>query len=183
MAPDPSRVRALIVDCDGVLTDGAVYVDDDGRETRRFSVRDGFGIALWKSLGLPIAVISGRGGASLRHRMTRLGVNDVVQGATDKSAAIQDAAKRLRLTPIDCAFVGDDWPDLSAFALAGYPIAVADAVPEVRAAAAWVTNARGGEGAVREAIEHILRAKGLLEAGAAAFGNVRSTGYDGPTAG
>lgn len=181
--PDPSTIRALILDCDGVLTDGAVDVDDDGRESRRFSVRDGFGIALWKSLGFPVAVISGRGGASLRHRMAGLGVSDVVQSSSDKAGAIREAAARFNLTPADCAFVGDDWPDLPAMALAGLPIAVADAVPAVRAAAAWVTTAPGGRGAVREAIEYILAAKGMLDSGAAAYGNVRSTGREGPTAG
>ncbi len=176
--PDPSTVRALILDCDGVMTDGSLYVDDNGLETRRFSVRDGFGIALWKSFDLPIAVISGRGGASLRHRMARLGVEDVVQSSADKAAALRDAAARLRVTAADCAFMGDDWPDLPAMALAGYPIAVADAAPAVRAAAAWVTTTPGGHGAVREAIEHILSAKGLLAGGAAKFGSVRAKTRD-----
>jgi len=166
-----------------VLTDGAIWVDDDGKESRRFSVRDGFGIALWKSFGLGIAVISGRGGASLRMRMARLGVSDVVQSSADKAAAIAEAAARLGVGIRECAFVGDDWPDLPAMALAGYPIAVADASVEVRQAAAWVTTVRGGDGAVREAIEHILRAKGMLEGDAARFGGVRSKGPEGPAAG
>lgn len=176
-------VSALILDCDGVLTDGCVWVDDDGRESRRFSVRDGFGIALWKSMGLKVAVISGRGGASLRHRMARLGVTDVVQSAPDKASAVADAAARLGVSPAQCAFVGDDWPDLPAFGAVGYAIAVADGAREVREAATFVTSARGGDGAVREAIEHILRAKGLLEGGAAAYSGVRSKGFEGPTAG
>ncbi|MEZ6233187.1 MAG: HAD hydrolase family protein [Phycisphaerales bacterium] len=158
----PTTIRALILDCDGVLTDGAITVDDHGTESRRFNVRDGFGIALWRSLGLGIAVISGRGGASARHRLERLGVTDIVQGAPDKAAAVRDAAARLATPLSDCAFVGDDWPDLPAMALVGYPIAVADATPEVRAAAAWTTTTPGGHGAVREAIEHILRAQGRL---------------------
>lgn len=183
MKQEAKGVRALVLDCDGVLTDGAVWVDDHGRESRRFSVRDGFGIALWKSLGFGVAVISGRGGASLRHRMAGLGVEDVVQGSVDKAGAITEAARRLGVGLEACAFVGDDWPDLAAMAVAGYPIAVGDAVEEVRAAAVWVTAARGGEGAVREAIEHLLRAKGMLEGGVARYGGVRSKGAGGPTAG
>jgi 3-deoxy-D-manno-octulosonate 8-phosphate phosphatase (KDO 8-P phosphatase) len=183
MTHSPDAVRALVLDCDGVLTDGTVWVDDDGRESRRFSVRDGFGIALWTSLGLRIAVISGRGGASLRHRMAQLGVHDVVQSSADKEAAIRDAAARLGVAVEHCAFMGDDWPDLPAMAVSGYPIAVADATAHVKACAAWVTTARGGGGAVREAIEHILKAKGLLEGGAANFASVRSTGRQGPSAG
>lgn len=181
--PDAASVRALILDCDGVLTDGSILVDDAGVETRRFSVRDGFGIALWKSLGLGLAVVSGRGGASLRHRMSTLGVDDVVQGSSDKAAAVRDAATRLGVPLERCAFIGDDWPDLPAMAVCGFPIAVADAAPDVRAAAAWVTTARGGDGAVREAIEHLLRAQGRLDAGAARFAGVRGQGTQGPSAG
>lgn len=173
----------MIVDCDGVLTDGAVWVDDEGVESRRFSVRDGFGIVLWKGLGLKFAVISGRGGASLRHRMARLGVDDVVQGSSDKAASITAAAARLGVDLPQCAFVGDDWPDLAAMELCGYPIAVADGAKEVRAAAAWVTTVRGGDGAVREAIEHLLGAKGLLDGGVRGFSSIRAKGFDGPTAG
>lgn len=176
--PDPSTVCALILDCDGVMTDGSLYVDDSGLETRRFSVRDGFGIALWKSFDLHIAVISGRGGDSLRHRMSRLGVEHIVQSSADKAAALRDAAAHMNLTPAQCAFMGDDWPDLPAMALAGYPIAVADAAQAVRSAAAWVTTTPGGHGAVREAVEHILAAKGLLEGGPAMFGGVRARTTD-----
>lgn len=175
---DTASVQALILDCDGVMTDGSLYVDDNGVESRRFCVRDGFGIALWKSMGLGIAVISGRGGASLRHRMTRLGVDDVVQSSADKRSAVLEAATRLKVTPAQCAFMGDDWPDLAAFEVAGYPIAVADAAHAVRTAAAWVTTSEGGHGAVREAIEHILAAKGLLAGGAARFGGVRARTSD-----
>jgi 3-deoxy-D-manno-octulosonate 8-phosphate phosphatase (KDO 8-P phosphatase) len=115
--------------------------------------------------------------------MAGLGVSDVVQSSSDKASAIAEAAARLGAGVQECAFIGDDWPDLPAMALCGYPIAVADAAPDVRAAAAWVTAARGGDGAVREAIEHILRAKELLEGGAVRFASVRSKGVEGPAAG
>lgn len=183
MPGDPSIVRALVLDCDGVLTDGSVWVDDDGRESRRFSVRDGFGIALWRSLGLGIGVISGRGGASLRHRMQGLGVSEVVQSASDKAASFREVAARLGVEPGVCAFIGDDWPDLPAMAIAGYPIAVADAAPAVRAAAAWVTTSPGGGGAVRESIEHILAALGRLAGGPARFAGARAHGTEGASAG
>ena len=171
MPGDPSIVRALVLDCDGVLTDGSVWVDDDGRESRRFSVRDGFGIALWQSAwGL---VIRAAGPPSDG------GLVSEAAGASDKAASFREVAARLGVEPGVCAFIGDDWPDLPAMAIAGYPIAVADAAPAVRAAAAWVTTSPGGGGAVRESIEHILAALGRLAGDPARFAGARAHGTEG----
>lgn len=155
------HIRLLALDVDGVLTDGSIMLDDQGVELKRFNARDGFGITLWKRAGFECAIITRRTGQALQHRMRELGVELVVQGSTDKGAAIQELSRRASVAPGEMAFVGDDWPDLAAMRLVGYPIAVADADPAVISAAAWVTQRPGGRGAVRDAVDHLLDARGL----------------------
>jgi 3-deoxy-D-manno-octulosonate 8-phosphate phosphatase (KDO 8-P phosphatase) len=156
-------VELLILDVDGVLTDGSILIDDDGRETKRFNIRDGVALRAWTRLGFKVAVITGRGGAALRHRMAELGIAEVVQGSQDKGAALVELAGRLGVALDRAACLGDDWPDLPVMRRVGYPMAVGDADSRVRAAAAFVTSRAGGRGAVREAVEHLLAARGLLE--------------------
>jgi 3-deoxy-D-manno-octulosonate 8-phosphate phosphatase (KDO 8-P phosphatase) len=153
----------LVLDVDGVLTDGSIYLDDLGHETKRFHVRDGFGIKLWQRLGFEVAIITGRTGRALKHRARELGVRNLVQGSQDKWAALSSLLKKLRLAPAQAACIGDDWPELAVMRRIGFPIAVADAQAPVRAAAAWVTSRPGGHGAVREAIEHLIKSKGLMD--------------------
>lgn len=176
-AADPSpppRARAadvklLALDVDGVLTDGSILIDDRGVETKRFNIRDGLGMRVWARMGFHLAVITGRSGGAIQHRMAELGVGELIHGCPDKRAALEALAGRLGLSPAAVAFIGDDWPDLGVMAAAGYPIAVADADERVRAAAAFVTSRPGGHGAVREAVEHLLAAKGLLDRAAALY--------------
>jgi 3-deoxy-D-manno-octulosonate 8-phosphate phosphatase (KDO 8-P phosphatase) len=133
-----------------------------GGESKRFSVRDGFGIVLWHKLGFRTAIITGRTSEAVDARARELRISHVVQGAADKSAALDQLCRAAEVEPEAVAYIGDDWPDLSIMRRVGFPMAVADADPHVRAAAAFVTHSPGGRGAVREAIDHLLAAKGLL---------------------
>lgn len=159
----PSEVALLVLDVDGVLTDGSVLLDDDGRETKRFNIRDGFGLRMWQAQGFRAAVVTGRIGRAVQHRMNELGIGEVVQGSKDKAAALAGLVQRTGIPPSRMAYLGDDWPDLPIMRLVGYPMAVADAEDAVRGAALFVTGRQGGRGAVREAVEHLLAAKGLLD--------------------
>lgn len=156
----PGDIRLLCLDVDGVLTDGGIAIDDHGHETKRFHVRDGLGIRIWRSLGHEVAVITGRRGMALRHRLEELGIRHVIQGSQAKGAAFEALIDELQLEPAHCAMLGDDLPDLPVLRACGYPMAVGDAVAEVRAVARFTTVRPGGHGAAREAIEHLLRAKG-----------------------
>ena len=146
---------------DGVLTDASIILGPGG-EWKRFNSRDGFGIVLWHKLGFRTAIITGRSSAAVEMRSKELGISHVVQGAADKSAALDALCRTAEVAPEAVAYIGDDWPDLSVMRRVGFPMAVADADPHVRAAAAFVTHSPGGSGAVREAIDHLLAAKGLL---------------------
>jgi len=160
MAQHPTEpIRLLCLDVDGVMTDGGIRIDDLGTETKRFHVRDGTGIRMWLALGYHLAIITGRRGQAVRHRANELGIDLVVQGSGDKRAAFHDLLEKLNLVASQAAMLGDDLPDIPVMMLCGYPMAVADAVSEVREMAAFVTERPGGHGAVREAIEHILRAR------------------------
>lgn len=161
---DPaSKVELLILDVDGVLTDGSIQLDDLGHETKRFNVRDGFGIKLWQKLGMHVAIITGRTGRAVLHRATELKIQHIVQGEKDKGKAVQELAAKLQVKLDRVACLADDWPELPMMKKIGYPMAVADADPRVKKAAAFVTKAAGGMGAAREAIEHLLSCKGLME--------------------
>ncbi len=169
MSPAPTKssaaahVELLILDVDGVLTDGSIYVDDLGHETKRFNVRDGFGIKLWQKLGLSVAIVTGRSGRAVSYRMKELGVHQVIQGSKDKGADVIALAEQNKIPLSKLACLGDDWPDLAMMGKVGYPMCVADADPHVKAAAAWATKLTGGHGAAREAIEHLISAKGLMK--------------------
>ena len=153
-------IDLLCLDVDGVMTDGSINLDDGGVETKRFHVRDGTGIRIWTRLGYHLALITGRSGDALGHRAAELDIRHVIQASTDKARSLQELLDELSLTPSQAAILGDDLPDLPMMRKAGYAMAVADAVEEVQQAAAFVTTRAGGDGAVREAVEHLLRAKG-----------------------
>ena len=157
--PAVEQVRLLCLDVDGVLTDGAIRIDDHGVETKAFHVRDGAGIRMWMRLGYHVAIITGRSGNAVMHRARELGIPYVIQGSKSKLDAFRDVLATCDLTASQAAMIGDDLPDLGVMRLCGYPIAVADAAPEVREVAEYVTMRIGGKGAVREAIEHLLRAR------------------------
>lgn len=155
-------VELLVLDVDGVLTDGSIYLNDSGQETKRFNVRDGFGIKLWQRLGFTVAIITGRSGKALEHRAKELGIEHVTQGAADKGAALDRLLAQTGHGLERVACIGDDLPELVLMGRVGYAIAVADAHERVRGAAAMVTRLPGGHGAVREAIERLIAAKGLM---------------------
>lgn len=155
-----NEIKMIVLDVDGVLTDGSILVDDDGREHKRFYVRDGFAMKAAVSLGLKVGVITGRASRSVTSRMNELGVEFYMHRVKDKGAAIEAMAAKAGVAVNEIAYVGDDLIDLPAMRRCGYPMAVGDAAEEVRAAAVYVTQNRGGRGAVREAIEHLLKAQG-----------------------
>lgn len=157
------HVDLLILDVDGVMTDGSITLDAQGRESKTFHVRDGFGIRLWRELGGEVAIITGRAGEVVEHRAKELGIHLVFKGVKDKAAALDDVTARSGITPERAAALGDDWPDLPVLGRVAYPMAVADASPEVILVAKHVTRSPGGRGAVREAVEHLLERRGDLE--------------------
>lgn len=163
-------IRLLCLDVDGVLTDGGIRLDDRGVERKRFHARDGVGLRIWLALGHEVALLTGRAGRAARHRARELGIRHVIQGSTDKAADFADLLDALGLAASQAAMIGDDLPDLRVMRLAGYPIAVADAVPEVRQMAAFVTTCPGGQGAVREAVEHLLKTQGRWNEALSMFG-------------
>ena len=160
LAARAAAVRLLLLDVDGVLTDGSVIYADDGSELKRFHVRDGSGLKLWHAAGKRSAIVSGRQSAAVERRAAELGIGPVLQGRDDKLAALAEVLAATGLTPEEVCAVGDDLPDLPVLRRCGLAVAVADACPEVRAAAAYVTAAPGGRGAVREAVEWLLKAQG-----------------------
>jgi 3-deoxy-D-manno-octulosonate 8-phosphate phosphatase (KDO 8-P phosphatase) len=153
------RIRLLVLDVDGVLTDGGLVYGPRGEDTKQFSVYDGLAMVAAARAGLAIAVISGRASAALTRRLAELGVGEVHQGVRDKVAALDEVMGRLRVGRAEVAAMGDDLPDLAMMKRAGFALAPANAVPEVRRAAAWISRQPGGHGAVREAVEMLLRAR------------------------
>jgi 3-deoxy-D-manno-octulosonate 8-phosphate phosphatase (KDO 8-P phosphatase) len=152
-------IELLCLDVDGVMTDGGIVLDDRGVQTKRYHVRDGTGLRVWKQLGHETCLITGRTSQALVHRAEELGITHVIQGSRDKAASLAEVLGTLGLDERQVACLADDLPDLPMMKRAGYPMAVADAVPEVRALARFVTTLPGGQGAVREAIEHLLKEK------------------------
>jgi 3-deoxy-D-manno-octulosonate 8-phosphate phosphatase (KDO 8-P phosphatase) len=154
-----ARIQLVILDVDGVLTDGRLYFSVRGETLKVFHVRDGHGIKLLMAAGVAVAVFSGRRSAALATRMRELGVPHVVQGCSDKVAALERLTQRLGLNPLNCACLCDDTPDLPLMSAVGVAGAVADAHPVVLAAAHWIARANGGCGAVRELCDALLRAR------------------------
>ena len=158
-----AQVRLVIFDVDGVLTDGSLYLGDDGLEYKAFNARDGHGMVLLQETGVRLAVISGRRSEAVRIRMEGLGVAHVYQGQRDKLPAFEELKRALGLTDAVIAYVGDDVIDLPVMRRVGLAIAVGDAHPLVRQHAHWCTSAPGGRGAAREVCELVMAAQGTLE--------------------
>jgi 3-deoxy-D-manno-octulosonate 8-phosphate phosphatase (KDO 8-P phosphatase) len=158
-----AAVRLLVLDVDGVLTDGRLYFGADGEALKAFDVRDGHGVKLLREAGIEVAILSARRSPIVERRARELGIAQVIQGAADKGAAFAGLMQALQLTPAQCGYIGDDWPDLPAMAQAGLAATVADAATEVRQVAHWISGAPGGRGAVRELAEFILRAQGRFD--------------------
>jgi len=155
-----AAIEMLVIDVDGVLTDGRIVYTDGGAEIKAFHVRDGSGLVLWQKLGKQVAILSGRKSKAVDVRAQELGIRFVRQGAADKLAAFRQLLVQLGLRAEQAAAIGDDLPDLPVLRAAGLSVAVADACPDVRAIVHHVTVAKGGRGAVREVIELILKHQG-----------------------
>ncbi|MEO6907184.1 MAG: HAD hydrolase family protein [Abditibacteriaceae bacterium] len=155
-------VELLALDVDGVLTDGGLTFDDDGGLYQRFHVRDGFALVSARKKGLIVAWISGRESAVARKRFAELKLDPAycILNCPDKAAALREIQQKNNLKPHQCCFVGDDIPDLAAYSVCGVKVAVRDGAAELKKLATYITYANGGHGAVREVIEHILKAKG-----------------------
>lgn len=159
LATRAAKVRLLVLDVDGVLTDGTLVYGSSGEEVKRFHVRDGYALVVARRMGLAVAVISSRASAAVTRRLAELEIEEVHQGVRDKAARLAEIVARLGRARAEVAAMGDDLPDLPLLNAAGVALAPADAAPEVRRAAAWVSRQPGGRGAVREAVEMILRAR------------------------
>jgi 3-deoxy-D-manno-octulosonate 8-phosphate phosphatase (KDO 8-P phosphatase) len=167
------RVELLVLDVDGVLTDGRIVYDDRGAETKAFHVRDGTGLRVWQMLGKRGAVLTGRSSAVVERRAAELGVHRVIQGASDKLPAFAELLALEQVKPEQVCYVGDDLPDVPVLRNCGLAVAVPDACPEARQAAHYVTRTPGGRGAVRETVELILRCQGLWQGLAERFDGQR----------
>jgi 3-deoxy-D-manno-octulosonate 8-phosphate phosphatase (KDO 8-P phosphatase) len=156
-------IRLLILDVDGVLTDGSLFLGDAGEQYKAFNSRDGHGIRMAQEGGLEVAILTGRNSEVVTHRMRDLGVNLILQGRRDKGLAIEELLAQSGFSPVESAFAGDDVVDLPAMRRVGLGIAVADAHPLVVEHAEWKTRAAGGHGAVREICEELLSAQQKLD--------------------
>ena len=157
------NITLFVFDVDGVLTDGGIYVDDTGNEFKKFHVRDGMMMRAAQKVGYKIGIISARPARMTALRMTDLKVDAFVQGEHDKASALRRMCDQLDVEPAQTAFMGDDLFDLPALRISGYPVTVADAPQDVKQFAEYVTQQPGGHGAVREAIEHVIKAQGRWE--------------------
>jgi len=162
-------LRLLALDVDGVLTDGRLYYGNDGEELKAFNIKDGLGLKLLQRAGVAVAIITGRRSQIVERRAAELGIAHVVQGREDKRAALEELCAVLGLSLAQCAYMGDDLPDLGALRAAGIGLAPADAVDAVAAAADWQSRYPGGAGCVREACEQLLHAMDRREAMEADF--------------
>jgi 3-deoxy-D-manno-octulosonate 8-phosphate phosphatase (KDO 8-P phosphatase) len=158
-----ANIKLAVFDVDGVLTDGKLILGESGNEYKAFHVRDGHGLVMLLESGCKIAVITARSSKIVAERMSSLGIEYVYQGEKDKGARLMKLIEELGLNREQVAYVGDDVIDLPAMTKVGLPIAVADARPEVKEHANWVTEERGGQGAVREVCEFIMKAQGNFD--------------------
>ena|ERR1700722_3854047 len=156
-----AKIQLLLLDVDGVLTDGSIFYTSDRIEIKRFHVRDGSGLKFWHLTGKRSAIISGRSTPAVEQRAAELGISTVLQGHADKLTALEMVLKETGFRADEVCAIGDDLPDLPVFLKVGLSVAVADACPEIREAAEYVTTKMGGCGAVREAIEWLLKLQGL----------------------
>ncbi len=155
-----ARIKLLLLDVDGVLTDGRIIIDDNGIETKQFDVRDGQGISLLMRAGIDVGFITGRTSRVVDHRARDLGVRLVFQGISDKLSCYDEIKRQLALKDNQIAFVGDDMVDLPVLSRVGLSLSVSDGWPELSGAVDYITAAPGGHGAVREVAELLLKSQG-----------------------
>jgi len=157
------HIQLLLLDVDGVLTDGSIIYNDDGSETKIFNAKDGLGLRLLMEAGIKVGIVTGRRSQALDHRCQNLGIHLLFDGVGDKAAMLEKITEQTGIAAANTAFVGDDMPDLPMMRRTGLSITVADAPEIVRKNADWTTHAPGGRGAVREVCEALLSAHGLWE--------------------
>src|ERR1051325_4026699 len=155
-----ARIKLLLMDCDGVLTDGRIWIFENGEEQKGFHTRDGLGIDLWHRAGLRSGIISGRTSTAVERRAKALGMTFIWQGRSDKEQIFAETLEQAGVTDSEVAYIGDDLNDIPLILRSGLGVAVADAALETRLHAHYVTALAGGYGAVREVIELILKAQG-----------------------
>lgn len=153
-------IQMLVLDVDGVLTDGTLVIHSDGGESKLFNTHDGHGIRMWQRAGLKVALLSGRASESTRRRAEQLNIEYVFEDCFDKLPVLEEFLARLGLSPEAVAYVGDDLMDLPVIRFVGFGAAVANAVDDLKKHADYVTERPGGSGAVREVIEYILKKNG-----------------------
>ncbi len=156
-------IKLLILDVDGVLTDGAIILDNEGNEYKSFHVRDGHGIKMLIHAGIHVAIITGRHSKVVERRAHELGITEVFQKCHDKRIAYKKLIEQYSLKDSEVAYIGDDIVDAPIMAMAGLPVAVADATDDTKEYALLVTKSRGGRGAVREVTDFILKSKGIWQ--------------------
>ncbi len=154
------NIKLVILDVDGVMSDGRIVIDDNGVQTRNFDIKDGMGSVALKMLGVEVAIITSKKSGAVRHRAAELKIERFYEGAKNKPEQFAEIIEDMQITPEEVCYVGDDLVDLSMMKRVGLPVAVADAVPDILEHAKYVTKARGGYGAVREVAELILKAQG-----------------------
>lgn len=157
MTENLAHIRLLLLDVDGVMTDGRIIYDDRGHETKAFDVKDGHGLKLVQRAGIKVGIITGRQSAIVLQRAGELGIDLVYQGAKDKLVPFREILSKLQLTARETAYVGDDLVDLPVLREVGFSATVADAIDEVTSMVDFVTSRPGGRGAVREVCEYLLR--------------------------
>ncbi len=153
-------IRVLILDVDGVLTDGGIIMDDDGRETKRFDVRDGHGLKMLLRYDVDVVLLTGRTSRVVEHRASDLGIKEIYQGVLNKLEVYEDILRRKNLGGESLAFVGDDVVDVPVLRRVGFSATVADAPDDLKKVVDYVTKNQGGRGAVRELCELLLKVKG-----------------------
>jgi len=169
MTTQLADIRLLLLDVDGVLTDGSITYTDTGEQIKCFNAKDGLGIRLLMDAGVEVGIVTARISGALRHRCDNLGITLVYDGAGDKAKALASISASTQIKAAHIAFMGDDLIDLPAMTRAGFALTVADAPAEVKARADMITDQPGGKGAVRQVCEAILRAKGLWETAISRF--------------
>jgi len=157
------QLQLLVLDVDGVLSDGRLYFTNSGEEIKAFNSQDGLGIKLLIQQGIEVAIITGRESHIVSARASTLGIKHLVQGCEEKLEALDKLASELALSYENIAYMGDDLPDLAPILRVGLGMTVADANPEIKSRAAWCSTRKGGEGAVREACDFILKQRGNLD--------------------
>jgi len=158
-----AKIRLLLLDVDGVMTDGRIIYDDRGGETKAFDVRDGHGLKLLQRAGIRVGIITGRQSPVVDRRASELGIELVYQGAKDKLLPFREILAKTGLTADAVAYVGDDLPDLPVLRRVGFAVTVADAMAELKPHVHYITHAPGGRGAVREICDLLLQAGGHWE--------------------